>query len=92
MSMKNLANGYREAAALLKVALEDVEKRLETADESERRILELKAADLRAALRQARDLRRLVLTYYTDWQPPEYSCLHMTAPRINSKREGERRW
>ena len=85
--MKELADGYREAAALLKVALEDAEEAMQTADASERRILEIKAADLRAALRQARDLRRLTLTYYSDWQPPEYSCLHMKARKINSKYE-----
>lgn len=85
MKLSDLANGYMEAAALLKVALEDVETEMETADESERRILELKADDLRAALRQVRDLRRLTMTYYTEWQPPEYSCLHMFAPRVSSK-------
>lgn len=85
MSLKDLSDGYLEAAALLKVALEDVEAEMEAAGEAERRILERKAAGLRAALRQARDLRRLTMTYYTERQPPEYSCLHMYAPRIGSK-------
>lgn len=85
MKLCDLADGYREAAALLKVALEDAEAELETAAGMDRFRLQVKTRELREALRQARDLRRLCLTYYTQRQDPAYTCVHMAAPRIYSK-------
>lgn len=85
MNLQELSDGYLEAAALLKVALDDIEAEIETASGSNRAFLELKAKDLRNALRQARDLRRLTMTYYTEQQDSAYSCVHMHAPKVSSE-------
>lgn len=84
MKLQELSDGYLEAAALLKVALDDIEAEIETAVGNNRVLLELKARDLRKALQQARDLRRLTMTYYTERQDPAYSCINMIAPKVSS--------
>jgi len=80
-ALPEMARGYQEAAALLAVGLEDAKAALAAeGDESRRRELEVKIKSMEQALRQARDLRRLCLTYYTRRQNGRYSCVPFFGP------------
>lgn len=66
MSLYELAESYRNTAAVLKVAIEDARDEMAASrDPGERLALDLKIKDYMAARRQCRILAKLCETYYT---------------------------
>lgn len=71
--LAELAEGYMDAAALLKIAIVDAEEELKKADGVDRIRLQDKVRNLRLAQREMRDLRHLCMTYYTANRDPRYT-------------------
>ncbi len=64
MSLRELAGGYREAAARLRVAVADAQDALKGLDGVALREAQERLQDVREALKQARDLWELCGRYY----------------------------
>ncbi len=67
MTLVELADSYRNTAAILRVAIEDAKDEIAASrDPGERMAIELKIKDYMAARRQCRILAKLCETYYTN--------------------------
>ena len=83
-TLAELSGGYREAAARLRLALEEVEAALAAAPAPERAALEARRRLLRQMLREARDLRDLTEGYYHRDRDGRYTTATLRAPRRDS--------
>lgn len=74
MRLCDLVPSYSEAAALLKVAIEDANEELAAEmDPVARCLLEIKIKDYTAARRQIRAVARMCEFYYTKPRDPDYT-------------------
>lgn len=80
-TLRELSPGYREEAIRLRVALEETEAQLRTAQGADRAGLEHRARLLRQMLREARDLRDLTEGYYTRERDGRYTTSTLRASR-----------
>ena len=85
-ALKDLAQDYREAAALLRLGLEDAKERLPALDGPEREKLEKEIKQMRIMLRETRDLRRLCEGYYTRDRDGRYTTSGLRANRVNAEK------
>ena len=80
MKMEQLQDGYADAAAYLRLAIEDRQVRAEAGDAVARRELAL----LRQMLGEMRDLRQLTEGYYTRPRDGHYTTSTLRAPRVDA--------
>ena len=86
-ALSELSAGYLEAAARLRVALEDAQGALARAGPEEREALENKVRLLRQMLEEMRDLRQVTGQYYTGDRDGRYTTSTLKAPRVRSDKE-----
>ena len=63
--LSELAPGYREAAILLKIGIDDLKEEMKTADERRRNALSIDLKMMRTMLNEVRSVHDVCLTYYT---------------------------
>ena len=80
-ALRTLAAGYLEAAAKLRLGLENAQRQRETAPPSERTALDKKIQLLRQMLGEMRDLRQVAEGYYTGSRDGRYTTAVLKAPR-----------
>lgn len=85
-SLNEISDGYREAAILLRMRLNEIREQMKTAEGLERRRLERRALELKTALQEMRDLRNLTQTYYTKPQNGKYTMANFRAPKIDGNK------
>ncbi|OUN01855.1 hypothetical protein B5G43_16810 [Flavonifractor sp. An92] len=75
-TLRELAGAYLEAAAALKLAIQDQEKSLDALPGGQRRAAERDLALLRQMLRETREVGDLVRHYYDPayWRDERYIC------------------
>lgn len=78
--LKEFAQGYRDAAVRLRLAIQDRQQRARQGDREAQRELVL----LRQMLQQMRDLRELTEGYYTRPRSEKYTTAGLRAPRRDS--------
>jgi len=86
-ALSELSAGYLEAAARLRVALEDAQGALARAGPEKREALENKVRLLRQMLEEMRDLRQVTGQYYTGDRDGRYTTSTLKAPRVRSDKE-----
>ena len=86
-SLKEISDGYREAAVLLRMRLDEIREQMKTAEGLERRGLERRALGLKTALQEMRDLRNLTQTYYTKPRNGSYSSSNFWAPEVDGNKQ-----
>lgn len=82
MKMEQLQDDYAEAAAHLRLAIEDRKDRAEKGDAVARREVAL----LRQMLGEMRDLRQLTEGYYTRPRDGHYTTSTLRAPRVDANK------
>ena len=85
-SLNEISDGYREAAVLLRVRLNDIREQMKTSEGLERRRLERRALALKTALQEMRDLRNLTRTYYTKPRDGTYTTSNLYAPEVDGNK------
>lgn len=85
-SLSDLSEGYREAAILLRMRLNEIREQMKTAEGPERWRLERRALELKTALQEMRDLRELTQTYYAKPQNGKYTMANFRAPKIDGNK------
>ena len=88
--LKDLANDYRQAAALLRIAIDDTEEILKTADEKLKHDLNVKLKSLKESLKETRDLCDLCEIYFDSPIPERlstYTTIGMKADRTDATKK-----
>ena len=85
-SLNEISDGYREAAILLRVRLNEIREQMKTSEGLERRRLERRALALKTALQEMRDLRNLTQTYYTKPRNGSYTSSNFRAPEVDGNK------
>lgn len=85
-SLNEISDGYREAAILLRVRLNEIREQMKTSEGLERRRLERRALALKTALQEMRDLRNLTQTYYTNPRNGSYTSSNFRAPEVDGNK------
>ena len=86
-ALSELSAGYLEAAARLRIALEDAQGALARAGPVEKKNLEERIRLLRQMLAEMRDLRQVTGQYYTGDRDGRYTTSTLKAPRTRSGKE-----
>lgn len=85
-SLSEISDGYREAAALIRMRLDEIREQMQASEGLERRALEQRALALKTALQEMRDLRDLTRTYYTRPRNGSYTSSSYWAPEIDGNK------
>lgn len=83
-ALKELADGYRDAAIRLRLGIEDAKAKLEKVEIEDRADLERKIAMMQQMLRDTRDLRQVCEGYYVAGRDRTYTTAGLRAPRRSS--------
>ena len=83
MKMEQLRDNYADAAAHLRLAIEDRKHKAEEGDAVARREVAL----LRQMLEEMRDLRQLTEGYYTRPRDGHYTTSTLHAPRVDATKQ-----
>ena len=85
-TLREISEGYRQAAVLVRVQLDEIKGALETAPEADKPALRQRERELRCMIRELRDLRDVTANYYTRGRSQQYTSAGIRAGRRNSLR------
>lgn len=85
-SLNEISDGYREAAILIRMRLDEIRAQIPEAQGAYRKRLEAKAVSLNGVLQQMRDLRQLTKEYYTRSRDGTYTCSQLRASRLDGSK------
>lgn len=86
MTLKELSEGYRIAAVLVRVQLDETLDQIKASDETNKTKLDYKCKILRQILKDMRDMRELTANYYTVARNRDLSATGIKSDRRNSLR------
>lgn len=85
-TLLEISEGYRRAAILVRLQLDEVRQALKTASEAEKPMLRQRETVLKRMLQEMRDLRDLTANYYTRGRSQQYTSAGIRAGRRGSLR------
>lgn len=83
-TLLEISEGYRQAAILVRLQLDETRRQLKRAEGMQRTALELQARSLNQTLAELRDLRELTAHYYDGRRSGDYTTAGLHAGRKNS--------
>lgn len=80
MTLKEISEGYRSAAVLVRFQINEVKEQM-SAGHGDEAVLRERTKNLRYILRELNELRYLTEHYYTSPRDPKYTCAAFYARR-----------